>query len=67
MAASERRALGRGLGSLIPERDANVSRETIAHEDKAGRPSDLFFAGGSGKDSGERRSQSLSEIGRAHV
>lgn len=60
MAANERRALGRGLGSLIPERDANVSRETIAHEDNVGRPSDLFFAGGSGKDSGERRSQSLS-------
>lgn len=60
MAANERRALGRGLGSLIPERDAIVSRETISREESVGRPSDLFFAGGSGKDSGERRSQSLS-------
>lgn len=60
MAANERRALGRGLGSLIPDRDPDVSRETISKSEGKERPSDLFFSGGSGRDSGQRRSHSLS-------
>ncbi|WIK64183.1 ParB/RepB/Spo0J family partition protein [Gleimia hominis] len=40
MAEKSRRALGRGLGSLIPTREENVSRETISHADK---PRDVFF------------------------
>ncbi|MDO5033826.1 MAG: ParB/RepB/Spo0J family partition protein [Actinomycetaceae bacterium] len=60
MAASERRALGRGLGSLIPDREPIVSRETISKNEEGGRPSDLFFTGGTGRDSGERRSHSVS-------
>lgn len=59
MAASERRALGRGLGSLIPDREPIVSRETIDDQKKPGRPSDLFFEGGSREDSKERRSASI--------
>lgn len=60
MARTERRALGRGLGSLIPDRDENVSRETISEERGSERPTDIFFTGPSGADSRERRSSSIS-------
>lgn len=59
MARNERRALGRGLGSLIPDRDQNVSRETISDEGGSERPTDIFFSGPSGADSKERRSSSI--------
>ncbi|MDO5720300.1 MAG: ParB/RepB/Spo0J family partition protein [Actinomycetaceae bacterium] len=54
MAQKERRALGRGLGSLIPSGEPNVSRETISPE----RARDVFFPG-DGTDSGERASSAI--------
>lgn len=54
MAQKERRALGRGLGSLIPSGEANVSRETIAPE----KARDVFFPG-DGSGSGERPSSAI--------
>ncbi|MDO5049020.1 MAG: ParB/RepB/Spo0J family partition protein [Actinomycetaceae bacterium] len=59
MAPSERRALGRGLGSLIPDREQNVSRETSEVERGSARPTDVFFTGGAGTDSKERRSSAI--------
>ncbi|MDT3766782.1 ParB/RepB/Spo0J family partition protein [Gleimia hominis] len=61
MAEKSRRALGRGLGSLIPTREENVSRETISHADK---PRDVFFPAadstGNGQD-GIRRTSALAQ------
>lgn len=54
MVEKERRALGRGLGSLIPSSDANVSRETIAPE----KARDIFFPG-ERSESGERPSSTI--------
>ena len=51
-------ARGRGLGSLIPDRDQNVSRNTL-DEGGSERPTDIFFSGPSGADSKERRSSSI--------
>lgn len=55
MAEKGRRALGRGLGSLIPSGDEIVSRETSLTPEKA---RDVFFPADGG-DSGERRSSAI--------
>lgn len=55
MAEKGRRALGRGLGSLIPSGDEIVSRETSLTPEKA---RDVFFPADGG-DLGERRSSAI--------
>ncbi|MDO5728406.1 MAG: ParB/RepB/Spo0J family partition protein [Actinomycetaceae bacterium] len=55
MADKGRRALGRGLGSLIPSGDEIVSRETIVPPEKA---TDVFFPA-EGGDSRERKSSAI--------